>query len=135
MMTDITGRPARAIDYASPKHRNGSPPAVAIPLPEAHQHDLEARLREHYGIAAERDELRKELAELKTKLAGAEAVVTMMESNVTASESRVVSYQLERDKAVADRAKYETLFIAVRVLLREFVPPAEALVAEPADDA
>ena len=109
-MNDITGRPARLADYAPPKHKNG-PPAPAVPLPEIHQTDFEGTVREHYAVMAERDALRKEVSDLKTKLAATEAAMLMVEANAIASESRVVSYQAERDKAVAERAKWEALFV------------------------
>jgi hypothetical protein len=129
-MSEITGRPARLADYVPPKHKSNGPPLA--PLPEVHQHDLEATLREHFAMAAERDELRKEVAELKTELAASKAANMMMESNVAASESRVVSYQLERDKAVAERAKWETLFVSFQAQLESFIPPTLPLVKEAA---
>ena len=132
-MSDITGRPARLADYAPPKHKNG-PQLPAVPLPEIHQSDFEGTVREHYAVMADRDALRKEVSDLKTKLAATEAAMMMVEANAIASESRVVSYQVERDKAVSELAelkgKYETVFESMRVLIERFVPPA---VTEPAE--
>jgi chromosome segregation ATPase len=128
-MTDITGRPApRLAEFAPPKYR--SPPAA--PLPDTHQHDFEAHMREHFAIAAERDALRKEVADLKTELAASKAANMMMESNVNASESRVASYQAERDQAVAERAKWEALFVSIQAQLLAFIPPTLPIVKEAA---
>jgi hypothetical protein len=125
-------RKQRVSEFIPPKHRAPPPlPTTAIiPLSEGHRHDLEATLMHYKNIETERDDLRKEVSNLTTKLAAAEAVVQMMESNVTASESRVTSYQLERDKAVADRAKWETLVLLVRTQLNAALenPPTEMLV-------
>ena len=130
-MSDITGRPARLADYAPPKHKNG-PPAPAIPLPEIHQNDFEGTVREHYAVMAERDALRKENAELKTEVSAHKAANMMMESNVTASESRVICYQIERDRAVAERAKWEALFVSIQAQLEAFIPPTLPIVKEAA---
>ena len=130
-MSDITGRPTRLADYVPPKHKNG-PPAPAVPLPEAHQQDFEATLRDIYGLRARCEAHEKTIAELTTEIAALKAANMMMESNVAASESRIVSYQAERDQAVADRAKWETLFVATRAQWDAFIPPTLPIVKEAA---
>ena len=138
-MSDITGRPVRldGRDYVPPKHKNGlqavalTPPA---PLPEAHQQDLEATLRDIYAVRARNEDQAKTITDQNTEIAALKAANMMMESAKNASESRVVSYQLERDQAVSElaefRGKYETVFESMRVLIDRFVPPA---VTEPAE--
>ena len=134
-MSDITGRPVRldGRDYVPPKHKNGlqsvtltpTPPA---PLPEAHQQDLEATLRDIYAVRARNEDQAKTITDQNTEIAALKAANMMMESAKNASESRVVSYQLERDQAVSElaelRGKYETVFESMRVLIERFVPPA-----------
>ena len=132
-MSDITGRPARLNDYAPKK--NGQPPqlvTVAVPLPEAHQQDFEATLRDIYGLRARCEAQEKKIAELTTEIAAFKAANMMMESNVTASESRVICYQIERDRAVAERAKWEALFVSIQAQLEAFIPPTLPIVKEAA---
>ena len=109
----------------APKPRQAPPK-----LPEQQEADFATMMRDHYAIAAERDLLRREISDLKTKLAATEAAMTMLEANVTASESRVISYQLERDKAVADRVQWEVLFASIYAQLKAFKPPEKPLVAQ-----
>ena len=134
-MTDITGRPVRldGRDYVPPKHKNGLQ-AVALtpPLPEAHQQDLEATLRDIYAVRARNEDQAKTITDQNTEIAALKAANMMMESAKNASESRVVSYQLERDQAVADRAKWETLFVATRAQWDAFIPPTLPIVKEAA---
>lgn len=132
-MSDITGRPSRVADYVPPKHKNGPPTAPAIPLPEIHQNDFEGTVREHYAVIADRDELRTEVAGLKTELAASKAANMMLEGALNAERSRVVSSQLERDRAVADRAKWETLFVSIQAQLEAFIPPTLPIVKEAAE--
>lgn len=134
-MSDITGRPVRldGRDYVPPKHKNGLQ-AVALtpPLPEAHQQDLEATLRDIYAVRARNEDQAKTITDQNTEIAALKAANMMMESAKNASESRVVSYQAERDQAVAERAKWETLFVSIQAQLEAFIPPTLPIVKEAA---
>jgi hypothetical protein len=121
----MTGRPQRVSEFAPlPK------PKPQAKLPDKQEGDFASMMREHYAIAAERDMLRHEVSDLKTKLSATEAAMTMLEANINAAESRVISYQAERDQAVADRVKWEALFASIYAQLRAFKPPERPLVAQ-----
>ena len=123
-MSDITTPRQRVSEFA-PKPRQAPPK-----LPDQHEAGFEAQMREHFAIQAERDELRREVSDLKTRLAATEAAMTMLEANINAAESRVISYQAERDQAVADRVKWEALFASIFAQLKAFKPPEKPLVAQ-----
>ncbi len=86
------------------------------------------------AVLAENVDLKERLSTSESRRAAGEAAITMMESNINASDSRANSCVAERDKAVSDYAelkgKYEALFHAVKLLLDNFVPAAEAQVKE-----
>lgn len=132
-MSDI-GHPGgvrqQRVSEFSPKPRQAPP---APKLPEQQEADFATIMRTHYAISAERDQLRRDLSDMQTKLSATEAAVTMLEANVNAAESRVISYQAERDQAVADRVKWEALFASFYAQLRAFKPPERPLVAQTED--
>ena len=129
-MSDLT--PERISTFAPEARTHLVPkPRQAPPkLPEQQEADFATMMRDHYAIAAERDMLRREISDLKTKLSATEAAMMMIEANAVASESRVISYQLERDKAVADRVQWEVLFASIYAQLKTFKPPEKPLVAQ-----
>jgi|SRR6516162_7831154 hypothetical protein len=99
-------------------------------LPEENSREFEAGLAFHHKMKAERDQLRRELEEAKVKIATLEANLVETERYHNVLESRVQSCQLERDQAVANKAVYETLFIAFKKLIEAFKIPAAPLVHE-----
>ena len=91
---------------------------------------VEAGLVHYQMVADERDTLAKELAKCKNDIASFKVVTEAQVAQINNMESRVASMQLIRDQAVAERAKYETLFASIQALLRTFVIPATPLITE-----
>ena len=89
---------------------------------------VEAGLVHYQMIADERDRLRKELANSKIEIAALKVVVEAQTSQISQMESRIASMQVVRDQAVAERAKYETLFASFQAMLRTFAVPAIPLI-------
>lgn len=110
----------------------------ATPTPPK-QEDKKSKLVEQ-GMQAyqeacfERDRLREALSKAERDIAQNKVEMNAMFAQITDSDSRVKSYQMERDKAIAERAKYEALFISIQGLLKAFSVPAIPLVKELADE-
>jgi septal ring factor EnvC (AmiA/AmiB activator) len=102
-------------------------------LPQDRQAAVALGLTQYQTVAAERDAAVKDVAALKTDLAGFKAMYEAQTAQLVALESRVESAMLTRDQAVAERAKYETLFIAVQAQLRAFAIPAAPLIKDASD--
>jgi hypothetical protein len=99
-------------------------------LPEENSREFEAGLAFHHRMKAERDELRRHLDNAKVDMAKLRAEIDTLEQARNLFDSRVQSLQLERDQAVANRAIYETLFVAFKKLIDAFKIPAAPLVHE-----
>jgi uncharacterized small protein (DUF1192 family) len=95
-------------------------------------------LEQHNHVADERDAFEKEVRDLRMQVAGYKVAMDAMEVStkqaiderdmrIAALENQMQSQRAERDQAVADRAVYETLFRASKVLYDEFVPPQSFL--------
>ena len=97
-------------------------------LKEDRKAAVEAGLVHFQVISDERDRLKNELASSKVDLAAMKVVVEAQSSQITEMESRVASMQVVRDQAVAERAKYETLFASFQAMLRTFAVPATPLI-------
>ena len=105
-----------------------------LELPEDRKAAVEAGLTHYQMVSAERDGLAKEIAQLKSEIATLKVVAEAQRSQINEMESRATTHLLTRDQAVADRAKYETLFIAFQSMLRAFKVPAAPLVKEMKDE-
>jgi len=95
---------------------------------------VEAGLVHYQMVADEKDRLTKELAATKSDLAATKVVVEAQVAQLNEMESRIASMQLIRDQAVADRAKYETLFASFQAILRTFAIPAIPLIKGNSDE-
>ena len=95
-----------------------------VQLQEDRRAAVEAGLVHYQMVAAERDSLIKELAAVRNELAGLKVVAEAYKSQMNDIESRITSMQLIRDQAIAERAKYETLFASFQAMLRTFAIPA-----------
>jgi len=104
------------------EHANGNG------LPTDRQAAVEYGLVQFQTMMAERDQMARDYAELRTKYAGLEVACEAQTAQITDMQSRVATASLVRDQAVADRAKYETLFISIQAQLRAFAIPAAPLV-------
>lgn len=114
-----------AVTTTNKRHaNNGSPPT----LPDDRQAAVEYGLAQYQAMAAERDSLQRDVHLLNSELAASRVSLEAYEARVNDADSRVASAMLVRDQAVADRAKYETLFVSVQAQLRAFNIPAAPLV-------
>lgn len=89
-----------------------------------------------YGIAQfqqighERDELRKEIIATRERVAALEIEAEGLRSQLNDAESKVITAYMVRDKALADRIKYESLFVSVQAQMRAFAVPAAPLISD-----
>jgi chromosome segregation ATPase len=90
--------------------------------------------KEYYQAAGERDALARQVAELKADLVHAKVTMDAQAGQMSDMESKIETARLQRDQAIADRAKYETLFVSIQAQLRAFAVPAAPLVRAAADD-
>ena len=105
-----------------------------IDLPKDRRAAVEAGLAHYQLVSAERDKLQGELATLRSEIAALKVVAEAQKSQLNELESRNSSMQMVRDQAVADRAKFETLFVSFQSMLRAFNIPAAPLVKEMHDE-
>ena len=90
--------------------------------------------RDYYETAQQRDELTREVATLKSEAAGYRVVIEAQTAQLANMESEVKTAYLVRDQAVADRAKYEALFVIQLAQMRAFAVPAAPLVRDRTDE-
>ena len=113
------------------QHVNGPSQMPQLPqLPQDREHAVATGIAQYHQTAHERDQLAREVAALKTDIAGFRVVIEAQTTQLNDLESKVASAYIARDQAVADRAKYETLFITFQATLRAFAVPAAPLVKE-----
>lgn len=112
------------------QHVNGPPPQQQVQLPQDREHAVASGIAQYHQTAHERDQLQKEVAALKTDMAGYRVINDAQAAQLAAMESKIETAMLVRDQAVADRAKYEALFITFMAQLRAFNVPAAPLVRE-----
>lgn len=98
------------------------------PLPADRLAAVEQGLALYQATAAERDKLRREVADLQIERAGFKVAIEALQAQVTDAQSQMRTHQLERDAAVAERAKYETLFGGFLAQLRAFQVPIQPLI-------
>ena len=79
-------------------------------------------------LVSERDDFQREVVTLKTEIAARDCENQSLRSYMADAERRISNAVMERDQAVADRAKWETLFVSVQAQLRAFEPPTAPLV-------
>ena len=103
-------------------------------LQEDRRAAVEAGLVHYQLVADERDRLAKELTAARGEIAGLKMALEVQTSQINVMESRVQAMQLVRDQAVAERAKYETLFATVQAMLRTFSIPATPYITGASDE-
>jgi len=101
-----------------------------VDLPPDRKAAVEAGLAHYQLISAERDSLQRQLNDMRSEMAALKVVAEAQKSQMLELESRNTTMQLIRDQAVAERAKYETLFMSFQAMLRTFNIPAAPLVKE-----
>ena len=111
---------------AEPNNSKGK----SVDLPLDRKAAVEAGLAHYQLVSAERDALQRQLHDLRSEIAALKVVAEAQKSQMTELESRNATMQAIRDQAVAERAKYETLFMSFKAMLRTFQIPAAPLVKE-----
>jgi len=87
-------------------------------------------LEQFQAMAHERDELRNENTGLKDRVAALEIEAEGLRSHINDATSQIRSAMLVRDQALADRIKYEALFVSLQAQMRAFAVPAEPLIKD-----
>jgi len=105
-------------------------PARSVELPAERAAAVAYGLEQFQSIAHERDELRNENTGLRDRVAALEIEAEGLRSQVTETHSSIRSAYLVRDQAMADRIKYEALFVSVQAQLRAFQVPSEPLIRD-----
>jgi len=105
-------------------------PARSVELPAERAAAVAYGLEQFQSIAHERDELRNENTGLRDRVAALEIEAEGLRSHITDGQSHIKSAYLVRDQAMADRIKYEALFVSVQAQLRAFQVPAEPLIRD-----
>jgi len=100
------------------------------PLPPERAAAVAYGLEQFQTIAHERDELKDENTELKDRVAALEIETEGLRSQLTEAQSQIRSALLVRDQALADRIKYEALFISLQAQMRAFAVPSEPLIRD-----
>jgi len=114
--------------------RNGNGNGNKNDLPDDRKAAVEAGLAHYQLVAAERDALAKEIDKLLKEITSYKIMVEAQKSQMNDLESRATSAGILRDEAVAERAKYETLFMSFQAMLRTFNIPAAPLIKEMNDE-
>ena len=114
--------------------RNGNGNGNKNDLPDDRKAAVEAGLAHYQLVAAERDALAKEIDKLLKDITSHKIMVEAQKSQMNDLESKIATANLLREEAVAQRAKYETLFMSIMAMLRTFNIPAAPLIKEMNDE-
>jgi len=98
------------------------------PLPPSRAAAVEQAAAYYQEMAQERDDLNRQAAMLRSEVSAHKVVTEAQASQLAEMESRCAAYRLERDQAMADRAKFETLLIGIQAQLKAFAIPSAPLV-------
>jgi hypothetical protein len=97
-------------------------------LPASREAAVQQGLHYYQETAAERDKLYDEVGSLKNSIAAYKVGIEALEMQLAEARSLTNTAYLVRDQAVADRAKWEALFVAIGAQLKAFAPPVAPLV-------
>jgi predicted nucleic acid-binding Zn-ribbon protein len=112
---------------ANNKRDNGS---MSVDLPADRQKAIEYGLTQFQQLGHERDELKKENNGYRDQIASLRIENQGLQSQLTEAMSHIKTMMLVRDQAVADRVKYEALFVSIQAQMRAFAVPAAPLVSD-----
>jgi len=101
-----------------------------LPLPADRQKAVEYGIAQFQQVAHERDELRKEVAALRERIAALEIETEGLRAQNNEAQSQIATAYLVRDQAMADRIKYEGLFVSIQAQMRAFAVPATPLISD-----
>ena len=99
-------------------------------LPRERQAAVAYGLEQFQSMAHERDELRNENTGLRDRVAALEIEAEGLRSHINDAQSQTRSAMLVRDQAMADRIKYEALFVSLQAQMRAFAVPSEPLITD-----
>ena len=132
-----TSKNGNGIHAAPPPAREdelATPPAIKpgshLDLPRERAAAVAYGLEQFQAMAHERDELRNENTGLKDRVAALEIEAEGLRSHINDATSQIRSAMLVRDQALADRIKYEALFVSLQAQMRAFAVPAEPLIRD-----
>jgi hypothetical protein len=97
-------------------------------LPASREAAVQQGLAYYQETAAERDRLHDEVSSLKTSNAGYKVAIDVLEAQLAEARSLTNTAYLIRDQAIADRVKWESLFVSLLAQLKAFAVPAAPLV-------
>jgi hypothetical protein len=101
-------------------------------LPERYEAYANTFVRQQLAVAAERDQLAADNAKLKSDIVLYKVEIEARHSEIAELRSNEQTAQLMRDRAIAERAKWEALFISIQAQMRAFDVPAAPLVTQAA---
>jgi hypothetical protein len=101
-----------------------------LPLPADRQKAVEYGIAQFQQVSHRADELRKEVAALRERVAALEIENEGLRAQINDAQSQVASAHLKRDQALADRIKYEGLFVSIQAQMRAFAVPATPLISD-----
>lgn len=94
-------------------------------MTEARQRAVEAGLAQYQRTAHERDSLEQQLGQARQEIAELRVAAEAHAGLMALLESRVEAAVIKRDQAVAERAQYEALHIAILAMCKAFKVPGE----------
>ena len=112
------------------KNGNGNNTSPTPELPADRMKAIEYGLTQFQQVGHERDQLRKDAAELRDKISSLQITNDGLHSQLSELQSHLRSAVMIRDQAVADRVKYEALFISIFAQMRAFAVPAEPYIKD-----
>ena len=112
------------------KNGNGNNTPPAPELPADRMKAIEYGLTAFQQVGHERDQLRKDAADLRDKISSLQIANDGLNSQLSELQSHLRSAVMIRDQAVADRIKYEALFISIHAQMRAFAVPAEPYIKD-----
>jgi len=112
------------------KNGNSNNTPLTQELPPERMKAIEYGLAQFQVVGHERDQLRKEAAEQRDKNSSLQITNDGLHSQLSEMQSHLRSAIMIRDQAVADRVKYEALFVSILAQMRAFAVPAEPYIKD-----
>ena len=94
-------------------------------LPEHRQRMVEAANAAYQAVAAERDDLERQLRDMTLRWEGEVQKVQQMQSLANMMESSIATYRVERDASVRENAKLEAVLTNCYVVLHRHLKGQE----------
>jgi len=98
------------------------PPEPEPALPLDRHKTVEAGLAAFQQLAADRDNLKRELLAVREELTRRDVRLEEMNRLTNLIESRINTALIQRDAAVSEAARYDGLFVAIDAIIRKVIP-------------